>query len=222
MSGEQDNDSFRHPDDTQVDVVAARFGFTVGQGDWESLVRGLRGTAPFTTLLDYALGLAVWTARQDADAVGVTDRDYVVERPAVVLVALALYRVARQQRIYDMLRVPMRQAVAVLTDDQRARQAVAQRPGQNREPSGRLREDDRAALFTAMTSGGDQPWQRWRRAALHILETNADDSGVTSFSGPVLHHRLSHVRWARVRHCWYEHPELPPIVPIEEGNPGLR
>lgn len=124
----------------------------------------------------------------------------------------------------DVHHIALRSAAAALADDRHARRVAVLPPGLEGEAGGRLREQDRAALVTALTQGEQEQWQRWRTAAAHVLAANIEDSSWPGQPdpGPLLVHRLSQVRWMRVRRQWYDHPDLSPTVVLEDGSDGLR
>ncbi|MFD9964888.1 hypothetical protein [Amycolatopsis sp. NPDC058986] len=185
------------------------------QSSWEIGVRVATGRTPFGTLTDFALGLALWTARKDSAAEHEHSDEPValtVPRIVVCLVALAAYDVARERGLDEPELAPLDVTAARLVEDASARRIAAIEPGCVQEPGGRLREDDRGELTAALRPDARERWQAWREQAWHILDSHATDAVVPYSS---LRSRLHLVRWMYVRRDWYAHPDVSPVLPLE-------
>jgi hypothetical protein len=213
----QEGFTVRSSDDAVVDQHAARVGYTIDSiGDWDSLTYTLRGRAPFSLLMDYAAGLAAWTWRTEHATDSARDQavSFDLATPVLCLIALAGYRLAAGEGIYEADRVPLEPAAVLLSDDQQARQLTTIEPGNPLTNSGRLRPDDRQQLQDAVQSGSSLPWQQWREQAAHVVNGHLNEYAAASAErgavhAPTFRSCLWQVRQMSIRRGWYDHPDLP-------------
>jgi hypothetical protein len=171
--------------------------------DWELMAWSVNQRAPFSLLMEYALGLWTWTWRQDHPD---TTERFEFQTPPLCLIALAGYQVAASRGTHDVHLAPLDPVIAVLSHDEQARSLVNLNPGYPGRGEGRLREGDRQALTEAVRPDSGLPWQQWREQAVHAV-----DGHLSRHVGTKFHERLTQVRGMRIRRGWYDHPELPPI-----------
>lgn len=196
----------RRPEDVAVDQQMASFGFDLETlTDWECMAWAMHGQRPFTLLMDYALGMAAWTWKTEhSDSSGLP---LTLSTPPLCMIALAGYRLAAGERIYEADRVPLEAVLVLLSHDALTRDLVTIEPGFDQ--TGRMREDDQRNLRDAVQPGSSLPWQQWREQAAHIVQSNLDDAPAFG-RATIFRDRLSYVRWMRVRRNWYDHPDLSP------------
>jgi hypothetical protein len=179
--------------------------------DWDWAGRAINGRAPFSVLMDYALGLWAWTWRKEHPDAG--EEPFEIQTPPLCLIALAGYHIAASKDIHDVHRTPLDEVAALLSNDDQARHVATIEPGHPDHAEGGLRDNDRQALTEAGRPGSDLPWRRWREHAVHAVNGHLSGLVVTKF-----YERLTQVRAMRIRRGWYDYPELPPTHDPDAPN----
>jgi hypothetical protein len=182
---------------------------------------------PFSTAMDYALGLTMHHTyrRSVAGDPGGADREVTVtiDWEATTLIGLSIYAVARARRLRELHKVPLATLHAVLADDTTARAIASLSPlgstlwqpeHQPDPPQGTLDTVNRAALDRILARRDPAVWNDWRVRAATVIADAQDHFGNHAHLSAV--HTV--LREQRVRRGWLDHPSRAPIATTDESG----